>query len=74
VRPLLRFVVGLVTIPLVYLVLAFSTLAVGGSDCDRGDCNFIGDAAAGGTGRWLFAVGFFVAAVAVGITAARSVR
>jgi hypothetical protein len=74
VKLLLRVVVALVTIPLVYLVLAFSTLAVGGSDCDRGDCNFIGDAAADGTGRWLFALAYFVAAVAVGIKAARSVR
>jgi hypothetical protein len=70
----MRVVVGLVTIPLVYLLLAFGTLALGGSECDRGDCNFIGDAAADPSGRWLFALGFLVVAVAVGIMAARSIR
>jgi hypothetical protein len=73
VKPLLRIVVGLVTVPLVYLVLGYATLAAGGSECDRADCNFIGDAAADGTGRRLFALGYLAVAVAVGITAARSV-
>jgi hypothetical protein len=74
VKPLLRIVVGLVTVPLVYLVLGYATLAAGGSECDRGECNFIGEPAADGTGRWLFALGYLAVAVAVGITAARSVR
>jgi hypothetical protein len=74
VRLLLRVLVGLVTAAVVYLSLAFLTLAVGGSDCDRGDCNFIGDAAANGTGRWLVALGFLAVAVVLRARAARSER
>lgn len=73
-KPLLRIAVGLMTVPIVYLVLAYVTVAAGGSECDRADCNFIGDAAADGTGRWLFVLAYLAVALAVGVTAARSVR
>jgi hypothetical protein len=71
---LLRVVVGLVTGAAVYFGLAFLTVAIGGSDCDRGDCNFIGDAAADGSGRWLLALAYIAVAVGLGVTSARSVR
>jgi hypothetical protein len=73
-RALLRVAVGLVTAAVVYLVLAATIIAIGGSECDRGDCNFIGDVAAGGTGRWLFGLGVLAVAIAVGTAAARAIR
>jgi hypothetical protein len=74
VKLLVRFAVGLVTAVGVYVGLAFLVLAIGGSECNRGDCNFIGDAAADGSGRWLIALGLVAVAAALGVTAARSIR
>ena len=71
---LLRVVIGLVTAAVVYYGFALLTLAIGGTECDRGDCNFIGDAAADDIGRWLFGLGFLAIAAALGVTAARGVR
>jgi hypothetical protein len=73
-RSVRRVVIGLVTVGLVYLGLALLTLAVGGTECDRGDCNFVGDAAADGSGKWVLAAAFLAVAIGAGVTAARALR
>ena len=73
-KVLLRVVIGLVTAAVVYAGFSFLTLVIGGTECDRGDCNFVGDAAADDLGRWLFGVGFLAVAVALGVSAARGIR
>lgn len=67
-------IIGVVTVGLVYLGLALLTLAVGGTECDRGDCNFIGDAAAHSSGKWLLAAAYLAVAIGMGVSAARAVR
>ena len=69
-----QVVVGVVTVALVYLVLALLTLTIGGADCDRGDCNFLGDAAAHSSGKWVLAAAYLAIALGVGASAARAMR
>jgi hypothetical protein len=70
----LRVIVGLATAAAVYFGLAVITLLIGGADCDKGECNFVGEAVADGTGKWLIAVAFLAVAAALGIRAARFSR
>ena len=70
-RLVLRVVVGLSTAAAVYAGLLFLTLAVGGTECDRGECNFVGEVAADEVGRWVLGLGFIALALTLGVTAAR---
>jgi hypothetical protein len=70
---LLRILVGLLTAVAVYYALALVVLVIGGTECDRGDCNFVGDAAADGAGPWVFGLGALAVALGVGLVAARRV-
>ena len=67
----LRVVVGLSTAAGVYAGLLILTLAVGGTECDRGECNFVGEVAVDEVGRWVLGLGFIALAVTLGVTAAR---
>jgi hypothetical protein len=71
VRTLFAIVTGVATVAVVYLLLAALTLLVGGSECDRGACNFVGEAAAHDVGRWLLAAGYLAVGVAVALTLRR---
>jgi hypothetical protein len=71
VKLVLRVVVGLSTAAAVYAALLFLTLAVGGTECDRGECNFVGEVAVDEVGRWVLGVGFIALALTLGVTAAR---
>jgi hypothetical protein len=62
-RTVRRVAIAVVTVALVYFGLALLTLAVGGADCDQGDCNFIGDAAGDGSGKWVLAAAFLAVAI-----------
>jgi hypothetical protein len=67
----LRVVVGLSTAVGVYAALLFLTLAVGGTECDRAECNFVGEVAADEVGRWVLGLGFIALALLLGVAAAR---
>ena len=67
-------VVGFFTAAVVHAGLLFLTLAIGGTECDRSACNFVGEAAADEVVRWVLGLGFVALALALGATAARSVR
>jgi hypothetical protein len=67
VRTLFGVVAGVATVAVVYLLLAALTLLVGGSECDRGACNFVGEAAAHDVGRWLMAAAYVAVGVAVAL-------
>lgn len=41
------------------------------AECDRGDCNFVGEVAVDEVGRWVLGLAFIGLAVTLGITAAR---
>jgi hypothetical protein len=71
VKLVLRVVVGLSTAAGVYAALLFLTLAVGGTECDRGECNFVGEVAVDEVGRWVLGVGFIALAITLSVTAAR---
>jgi H+/Cl- antiporter ClcA len=67
VRTLFGVVAGVATVVVVYLLLATLTLLVGGSDCDRGACNFVGEAASDDVGRWLLAAVYALVGVAAAV-------
>jgi hypothetical protein len=73
VKLVLRVVVGLSTAAAVYAALLFLTLGVGGTECDRGECNFVGELAVDELGRWVLGLAFIGLAVTLGLIAARAV-
>jgi H+/Cl- antiporter ClcA len=74
VRTLVGVVAGVATVVVVYLLLAALTLLIGGSDCDRGACNVVGEAAAHDVWRWLLAAVYLAVGVAIGFMVARQMR
>ena len=51
--------------------MLFLTLGVGGTECDRGECNFVGELAVDELGRWVLGLAFIGLAVTLGVIAAR---
>jgi hypothetical protein len=69
-RRVLQALVGVATAVVVYVVLAVATLLIGGADCNSGDCNFLGDAAA--EHPWVFFSAYAAISTALGLLAARA--
>lgn len=73
-RRLLPVAVGYGAGQLVWLGLWMATGLIGGDDCERRSCNFVGEAAAGATGELVFGVTFAAFAVAVSVAVWRGFR
>ena len=69
----LRLVVGVVTAGVAYVGLLFALFALGGTECDRGECNFVGEAAVDDVWRWVIGFGLITLALTAGYSAARAI-
>ena len=73
-RLVLRLLVGALTAGFVYAALVFLTLALGGTECDRAECNFVGELAVDDVGRWVLGLTFIASAVVLGAAVAHRMR
>ncbi len=69
---ILRVLIGVLTAALVYAGLVLAVAVFGGTECDRGSCNFIGEIGGHPTGRWVLGIIFVGLAVAAGVRVART--